>query len=105
MSDGNIKNPPGSSNTFDIISIKPYLLPVAKFDRNCLINNIFAFEKVMSPDDTLDKNVIIWGVDNSCSMHVGNKKKKILALGASPAQELDDSTIIAEVKYPINFKQ
>ena len=69
------------------------------------MNNIFAFEKVMSPDDTRDKNVFIWGVDNSCSMHVDNKKKKTLALGASPAQELDDSTIMAEVKYPINFKQ
>ena len=105
MSDENIKNPPGSSNTFDPISIIPYPLLVAKFGGNCLINNVFAFGKVMSPDDTWDKNVIICGVDNSCCMHVDNKKKKILALGASPTEELDDSTIIAEVKYPIKFKQ
>ena len=30
-------------------------------------------------------------------------KNNILALGEGPTQGLDDTTITAEVKYPINF--
>ena len=38
-------------------------------------------------------------------MHADNKKKDILILGEDPTQGLDDTTIRAEVKYPINFTQ
>ena len=38
-------------------------------------------------------------------MHVDNKKKDILIIGESPTQGLDDTTIKAEAKYPINFTQ
>ena len=52
-----------------------------------------------------DKNVIIFGVDMSSSVHVDNKKKDILILGEGPTQELDNTTLIAEKKYSINFTE
>ena len=51
------------------------------------------------------KNVIIFGVDMSSSAHVDNKGKDILILGEGPTQGLDDTTLTAEAKYPINFTQ
>ena len=39
------------------------------------------------------------------SVHVDNKGKGILILVDGPAQGLDDTTLKAEVKYPINFTQ
>ena len=50
-------------------------------------------------------NVIIFGVDMSSSLHVDNMGKYILILGEGPRQGLDDTTLTAEAKYPINFTQ
>ena len=50
------------------------------------------------------KNVI-FGVDNSFSMHIDNNKKDILVLGDGLTQRLDDTTITAEAKYSINFSK
>ena len=41
----------------------------------------------------------------SSSVHVDNKGKDILILGEGPIQGLDDTTLTAETKYPINFTQ
>ena len=41
----------------------------------------------------------------SSSVHIDNKNKDVLVLGDGPTQELDDTTLRAEVKYPINFTQ
>ena len=41
----------------------------------------------------------------SSSVHIDNKNKDILILGKGPTQVLDDTTLTAEVKYPINFTQ
>ena len=41
----------------------------------------------------------------SSSKYIDNKRKYILILGEEPTQELDDTTITAEAKYPINFTQ
>ena len=38
-------------------------------------------------------------------MHVDNKGKDILILDERPTQGLDDTTLTAEAKYPINFTQ
>ena len=38
-------------------------------------------------------------------MHIDNKRKDILILGEGPTQGLDDTTLTAEEKYPINFAQ
>ena len=38
-------------------------------------------------------------------MHIDNKNKENLILGEGTALELDDTTLTAEAKYPINFTQ
>ena len=49
------------------------------------------------------KNVIIFGVDNSLSVHTDNRKKDILVLGKRPTDGLDDTRVTAEVKYSVNI--
>ena len=39
----------------------------------------------------------------SSPVHIDNKTKYILIPGEGPTQELDDTTLTAEVKYLINF--
>ena len=51
------------------------------------------------------KNVIIFGVHDSCPTHTDNRKKDILILGKGPTNELNDTTITAEVEYSINFTE
>ena len=51
------------------------------------------------------KNVIIFGIDMNSSVDIDNKGKDILILGEGPTQGLDDTTLKAEAKYPINFTQ
>ena len=51
----------------------------------------------------MDKNVIIFGVDMSSSMHIDNKKKDLLILRICPTQGLRDNTITAETIYSLNF--
>ena len=41
----------------------------------------------------------------SSSVHIGNKNKDILVLGGWPTPGLDDTTLTAEVKDPLNFTQ
>ena len=38
-------------------------------------------------------------------MHIDNKNNDILILGEGPTLELDDTTLTAKSKYPINFAQ
>ena len=51
----------------------------------------------------MGKNVIIFGVDISSSVHIDNKIKYILILGKVPTQGLNDTTLTAETQYQINF--
>ena len=53
----------------------------------------------------MGKNTIIFGADVSSSAHDDSKKKDILILGERLIQELDDTKLTAEAKYPINFTQ
>ena len=53
----------------------------------------------------MGKNFIIFEADISSSVHIDNKNKDILFLSEEPTQGLDDTTLAAEVKYPINFTQ
>ena len=41
----------------------------------------------------------------SSSVHIDNKKKDVLVLGKGPTQELDDTKLIAEAHYSINFSR
>ena len=54
---------------------------------------------------SVDKNVTIFGLDNSSSVHTDNKKKTILVLSDDPTQRLDDNSIKAEAKYSINVTE
>ena len=57
-------------------------------------------------DGFMGKNVIIFEADLSSCVPVGiNKGKVILILGEGPTQRLDDTTLTAEAKYPINFTE
>ena len=56
-------------------------------------------------DESFEKNAIVFGADMSSLLHVDNKGKDILILGEGPTQGLDDTTLTAETKYPINFTQ
>ena len=45
------------------------------------------------------KNVMIFGVDMSSSVHVDKKEKYFLILGEGPTQILDDTTLTTEKHY------
>ena len=38
-------------------------------------------------------------------MYISNNKNNVLVFGEDPAQGLDETTTIAEAKYPINFTE
>ena len=61
--------------------------------------------EVSFTDGSFGKNVIIFGDDMSLSVHIDNKGRHILILREGPTQGLDDTTLTAEAKYPINFTQ
>ena len=46
-----------------------------------------------------------FGAHMSPYLHIDNKGRDILVLGEGPTQVLDDTTLTAEAKYPINFTQ
>ena len=41
--------------------------------------------------DYFARNVIIFGIDNSSSIHVHNRKNGFLVLGEGPADDINDS--------------
>ena len=51
----------------------------------------------------MGKNIIIFGVDMSPSVHIDGRNKNILVLGEGPKQGLNNATPTAEAEYPINF--
>ena len=59
--------------------------------------------EISLPDDNVGRNVIIFMVDMSPSVHVYNKKDDISILGKGPEQELHDTTLRAEAQYSKHF--
>ena len=57
------------------------------------------------PDGSMGKNVIIFGVDMSSSVHIDNKEKDILIVGKGPTKGLDDTTLTAAAQYLSNFSR
>ena len=51
------------------------------------------------------KSLFVFGTDISLSVHIDNKYQDVLILGEGTTQVLDDTTLTAEAKYPINFTQ
>ena len=56
-------------------------------------------------DGSIGKNIIIFGVDMSSSVHIDEKGKDILILRKGPTQGLNDTTLTAEAQYSINFSR
>ena len=54
---------------------------------------------------SMGKNVIIFKINMSSSVHLDDKNKDILILAEWPTQGLDDMALTAEAVYPINFTQ
>ena len=51
------------------------------------------------------RNVIIFEVDNSSSVHTAKRKKDILILGKGPTDGLDDTILTAETECSIRFSE
>ena len=51
----------------------------------------------------MDRNIIIFGVNSSNTVHTTNKTKRILMLGHGLTQEVNNTTIYAEKMYSPNF--
>ena len=56
-------------------------------------------------DRNVGKNVSIFGVNVSSSVHIDDKKKYILILVKTPTQGLDNTTLTEEAQYSINFSR
>ena len=54
------------------------------------------------PSGEWGKNVVIFCLDNSLSVHADNRKKDLLILGEGTTDGLDDTTITAEPEYSVN---
>ena len=54
------------------------------------------------PNGGFGKNVLIFRVDISSSVHVGNKEKYILIIYKGPTQGLGNITLTAEAEHSIN---
>ena len=50
-----------------------------------------------------EKMLLFFGADMSSSVHIDNETKDILILGEGTTPGLDDTTLTAEAKYPINL--
>ena len=61
--------------------------------------------ELLFTDGRMERNVNIIGADMSSSVHVDNKYKDILILGEWRTQGLDDTSLIGEANYPVNFTQ
>ena len=57
------------------------------------------------PHGSMGKNVTIFEIDMSSSVHVNNKKKDILIHGKGPTQGLYNTKLTAEAQYSINFSR
>ena len=66
-----------------------------------------AFERglVYSFGNRFDRNVIIFGVKMSSSVHVDENKKDILIIGKCPTQGLTEHSLTAGKIYRINFTE
>ena len=53
----------------------------------------------------MGKYVIIFGVDNSSSVHIDGRNRNILVLGEVPTQGLEEATRMAKSKHRINFTE
>ena len=78
----------------------------ADIDKNKYSGYGIGFDRTgiyLLPDGSFGRNVVIFGVDMSSSVHVDNKGKDILILGSGPTQGLGEHSLTAEKMYSVNF--
>ena len=78
----------------------------ADIDKNKYSGYGIGFDRTglyLLPSGRFGRNVIIFGVDMSSSVHVDNKGKNILILGKDPTQGLGEHWLTAEKMYSVNF--
>ena len=78
----------------------------ADFDKNKYSGYGIGFHRsgvYLLPDGCFGRNVVIFAVDMSSSVHIDNKRKDILILGKSPTQGLGEHSLTAEKMYSVNF--
>ena len=78
----------------------------ADIDKNKYSGYGIGFDRTgiyLLPDGSFGRNVVIFGVDMSSSVHVDNKGKDILILGKGPTQGLGEHSLTAEKMYSVNF--
>ena len=78
----------------------------ADIDKNKYSRYGIGFDRTgvyLLPDGSLSRNVVIFRVDMSLSVHIDNKGKDILILGTGPTQGLSEHSLTAEKMYLINF--
>ena len=77
----------------------------ADIDKNKYSGYGIGFDRTgvyLLPDGSFGRNVVIFGVDMSSSVHVDNKGKDILILGKGPTQGLGEHSLTAEKIYSVN---
>ena len=101
-------------NSSKYITLSNYLFGSVKLNKNPNIDKYRytgysigtdSCSEFLFTDRSYGENFIIFGVHMSSSVHVDHKGKDILILDGGPTQGLDDTTLTAEAKYPINFTQ
>ena len=101
-------------NSNKYITLSNYLFGSVKLNKNPNIDKYRytgysigtdSCSEFLFTDRSYGENFIIFGVHMSSSVHVDHKGKDILILDGGPTQGLDDTTLTAEAKYPINFTQ
>ena len=65
----------------------------------------FDSHSLISLPNDWGKNAIIFGADMSSSVHANVKNKDISILGKGETKGLDNTTLIAEAEYSINFSR
>ena len=77
----------------------------ADIDKNKYSGYGIGFDRggIYSVGNGFGRNVIIFGIDLSSSVHVDNKEKDILIFGKDPTQGLGEHSLTAEKMYLVNF--
>ena len=64
-----------------------------------------ARSQFLLPDGSWGKNIIIFGVDNSSSVNVDNRKKNVLVLSKGSTQRSDDTAVTTNIQLILQIQK
>ena len=76
-----------------------------KYKYSCYGIGFDSRSEFLLTDGSIGKNVVVFRVDMSSSVHIDNENKDLLILGEGPTQGFYDNTLTVAAKYPKNFPQ